>query len=66
MAHEKISRPWVGPYATRMEAATAALEWLVEHAWKGILCPHLHVYQSEADPMLPWLRAFEPESVSGR
>jgi hypothetical protein len=38
----RLTQPWVGPHPSREAAAAAALSWLMERAWRGVLCPHLH------------------------
>ncbi len=50
VSNEKISQPWVGPYATVDETISAALNWLMTRAWKGTLCIHTH----SADADLAW------------
>ena len=50
VSNEKISQPWVGPYATVDATISAALNWLMTRAWKGTLCIHTH----SADADLSW------------
>lgn len=42
MRNAKLVRDWSGPYPTETAALEAALDWLLEHARKGVLCEHLH------------------------
>ncbi|HWQ12557.1 MAG TPA: hypothetical protein VNL77_07155 [Roseiflexaceae bacterium] len=69
MQTDKITRPWVGTYATSAEAAGAALAWLLDAAWRGVLCPILHAAASDERPaptaddaelLGPWVRALQP------
>ena len=59
IGNDKIVRDWQGPFATPERAADAAMEWLLEYAWKGMLCHHSHPAPVDDDPLAPWLRAFE-------
>jgi hypothetical protein len=63
IANDKIIRDWQGPYPTPSAAAEAGLNWLVEHARKGIVCTHLHPAPVEDDPLAPWLRFFEASDL---
>lgn len=42
ITNARLTQPWVGPHPTREAAIAAALSWLMEQAWRGVLCPHLH------------------------
>ena len=42
MQNDKIIRPWVGPYATCADATAAALDWVLDQTWRGVLHPILH------------------------
>jgi hypothetical protein len=57
--NDKIIRDDAKSYTTPAAASSAALEWLLEYARKGLLCHHTHVEAVEDDPMAPWERAFE-------
>ena len=63
--NDKIIRDWQGAHATPAAAAEAGLNWLVEHARKGIVCDHLHPVPVDDDPLAPWLRFFETTDVYG-
>jgi hypothetical protein len=68
MQNDKIIRPWAGAYVTYADAADAALDWVLEQTWRGVLGP---ILQAEASPddrfpaaqgddlLGPWVRAFE-------
>lgn len=72
IANEKLIQPWVGPYPTSAAATRAALDWLMQRAWKGVLCEHTH---SSPEPavaerqdavaalLAPWERAFENGTI---
>lgn len=47
MHNDKIIRPWAGAYATYADAADAALGWVLEQTWRGVLAP---ILQAEASP----------------
>jgi hypothetical protein len=49
MQNEKIIRPWSGPYATSAAAANAALDWVLEQTWRGVLHPILQADISADD-----------------
>ena len=59
IANDKIIRDSTDAYNTPIEAAHAALNWLVEYARKGLLCQHTHPAPADDDLLAPWLRAFE-------
>lgn len=42
ITNARLTQPWVGPHPSRETAIAAALSWLMEQAWRGVLCPHLH------------------------
>jgi hypothetical protein len=63
--NDKIIRDWQGPHATPAAAAESGLNWLVEHARKGVVCDHLHPAPIDDDPLAPWLRFFETNDVYG-
>ena len=60
----KIIRNWEGTHASSAEAAGAALDWLLEHARKGLLCHHTHPVAVDDDPLAPWLRFFKQWDVA--
>lgn len=39
ITNAKLVQPWVGPYPTAAAATEAALDWLMLHAWRGVLYP---------------------------
>lgn len=41
MQNDKIIRPWVGPYSSSAAAATAAMDWVLDQTWRGVLHPIL-------------------------
>jgi hypothetical protein len=43
ITNEMLVQPWVGAFATQGEAISAVLAWLMAKAWKGVLCPYMHV-----------------------
>ena len=45
MQNDKIIRPWAGAYATYADAVDAALDWVLEQTWRGVLSP---ILQAEA------------------
>ncbi|HNP74076.1 MAG TPA: hypothetical protein PLO33_06030 [Kouleothrix sp.] len=76
IANEKLIQPWVGPYPTSAAAVSAALDWLMHRAWKGVLCSHSHgspepiADRPHADADLkpellaPWERAFASGAIA--
>jgi hypothetical protein len=60
--NDKIVRNWEGPYSSPACAEAAAMNWLLEHARKGLLCHHTHPTPVEDDLFAPWDRAF-PENI---
>lgn len=73
MDNERLVRPRVGAYATRDEAASAALSWLLDTAWRGVLFPILQTAhpeesgseQADDEGLLePWARALQNETLS--
>ncbi|MFO7171337.1 MAG: hypothetical protein DIU80_025180 [Chloroflexota bacterium] len=58
MSNHRITRPWVGTYASRDEATAAALDWLLDTAWRGILTPILQAAANEG--VLPAAPDHEP------
>jgi hypothetical protein len=47
MQNDKIIRPWAGAYATYADAVDAALDWVLEQTWRGVLSP---ILQAELSP----------------
>lgn len=39
ITNAKLVQPWVGSYPTAAAATEAALDWLMLHAWRGVLYP---------------------------
>lgn len=73
MQNDRLSRPWVGAYATRADATAAALDWLMETAWRGVLYPILQASSNadlpsdamDDDSLLdPWRHVFARESLT--
>jgi hypothetical protein len=80
MQNHRMTRQWVGGYATGEAATEAALGWLLDAAWRGVLYPILQAAAAEGivpvaegdapdeaddDNLLaPWLRAFQSETVA--
>jgi hypothetical protein len=52
MHNDKIIRPWSGAYATYADAVDAALDWVLEQTWRGVLAPILQA-QASPDDRLP-------------
>jgi hypothetical protein len=46
MKNDKLTRPWVGNYETWADATNAALDWVLEQAWRGVLVPILQAMNS--------------------
>jgi hypothetical protein len=46
MHNNRLTRSWVGSHPTYDDAAAAALEWVLDHAWRGVLHPILEVAAS--------------------
>ena len=70
--NKRLTRPWVGDFPSREAATSAALDWLLDAAWRGVLYPILQSTSTEQyfaplpdDERLlePWLRAFEPQDL---
>ena len=49
MQNDKIIRPWAGSYASYDDAVDAALEWVLEQTWRGVLSPILQAETSPSD-----------------
>ena len=49
MQNDKIIRPWAGPYASSAAATTAALDWVLDQTWRGVLHPILQAEISADD-----------------
>jgi hypothetical protein len=72
MQTERLVRPQVTGFASRAEATEAALAWMLEKAWRGVLCPIMHapVGDDHAAPeedeslLTPWLSAISPELLA--
>jgi hypothetical protein len=47
MHNDKIIRPWAGAYATYADAADAAIDWVLQQTWRGVLAP---ILQSATSP----------------
>ena len=74
ITNQMLVQPWVGSYTSPGEAISAVLTWLMAKAWKGMLCPYMHVagLPTEELPgatldealLAPWVRGcLEEKSV---
>lgn len=53
ISNAKLVQPWVGSYPTAAAATEAALDWLMLHAWRGVLYPLMQAANAAEPGLAP-------------